>query len=91
MPETKMVDIHNRGEREYHSPSGISIKQGQTVALPADEAESLLKGYPKDLITPESLRSSSGPTALEIENESLKAELERLKSKGAKTATEAKV
>ncbi len=90
MPETKMVDIHNRGEREFHSPSGIVIKQGQTVALPADEAESLLKGYPKDLITPDSLRSSSGPSALEMENESLKAELEKLKGKGAKPAPEVK-
>lgn len=52
------IDVYNKGERLYHSPSGIEIPGGQTTSLPAAEAESLMKSYPRDLISPDSLRST---------------------------------
>lgn len=77
------IDVYNKGERLYHSPSGIEIPGGQTTNLPAAEAESLMKSYPRDLISPDSLRSTPVDVKgqeklineLRAENDDLKAGL----------------
>lgn len=59
MAKAEKIDVHNRGSRTYTTPSGIHLQGGQTTQLDADEAESMMKGYPADLISPDSLRSVS--------------------------------
>lgn len=52
------IDVRNQSTRDYRSPSGILVPGGQTTSLPKEEGESMLKSYPKDLISPDALRSS---------------------------------
>jgi hypothetical protein len=58
MAKSEKIDVHNRGSRTYTTPSGVHIQGGTTVQLDREEGEALLKGYPRDLISPDSLRSS---------------------------------
>lgn len=51
------VDVYNRSERLYDSPTGVKIPSHSTVALESDEALAMMKNYPRDLISPDSLRS----------------------------------
>lgn len=52
------VDVYNRGARSYTSPSGVELKPNTTTQLDEGEAAALMAGYPRDLISPDDLRSS---------------------------------
>lgn len=58
MAKSEKIDVHNKGSRTYTSPSGVEISSGQTVQLDKDEGESMMASYPRELISPDSLRSS---------------------------------
>lgn len=58
MAKEKMIDVHNQSNRDYTSPSGVELKSKSTAPLPAAEAEKMMKGYPRDLISLDSLRSA---------------------------------
>lgn len=74
MAEKKKLDVYNRSSRGYTSPSGVQVPGGQTVQLDEDEALTMLKGYPRDLISPDTLRSSPASQG----DAELKEEIERL-------------
>lgn len=81
--KTKKIDVHNKGLRDYHTPSGVVISSGQTVELDEDEGKAMLAGYPRDLISPDALRSSSGQSVAELrtENERLQSVVDDLQAK----------
>ena len=66
MAKADMTDVHNLGNRAYVSPSGIHVLAQMTTSLPTDEAVSMLKAYPKELVSPDSFRSA-GPSASDTE------------------------
>jgi hypothetical protein len=70
----KKVDVFNRGERSYTSPSGVHVAGGVSTPLDEDEAKSLMAAYPNDLISPDSLRSSPSSQS----DKDRRAEIERL-------------
>jgi uncharacterized phage infection (PIP) family protein YhgE len=59
MVKSEKIDVHNKGSRTYTSPSGIPVASGQTVQLDREEGEAMMKGYPRELISPDDLRSTS--------------------------------
>lgn len=88
----KMTDVHNQSSRTYTSPSGIHIEPGHTEALPNSEAAILMKNYPRDLISPDSLRSapaSQSDTDRRKEIERLQNVVSDLETKLAASVAEA--
>jgi len=82
--KTKKIDVHNKGLRDYHTPSGVVIPSGRTVELDEDEGKAMLAGYPRDLISPDTLRSASGNQSvaeLRAENERLQGVVTDLETK----------
>ncbi len=72
--EKTKVDVHNKGERTYTTPSGATLAAGQTIALEAEEAETLMASYPRDLISPDALRSAPASQS----DKDRRAEIDRL-------------
>jgi len=82
--KTKKIDVHNKGLRDYHTPSGVVIPSGRTVELDEAEGKAMLAGYPRDLISPDTLRSASGNQSaaeLRAENERLQGVVTDLETK----------
>lgn len=63
------TDIHNRSGREFTLRDGQILLPGRTVSVEGSLADELLKSYPRDIITPDSLRS--GPSAQSARDKSL--------------------
>ena len=77
MAKSEKIDVHNKGGRTYTSPSGIEIPGGHTVQLDRDEGETMMKSYPRELISPDDLRSTSSAQSNRDQHE----EIVRLQSK----------
>lgn len=58
MAKNEKIDVYNRSGRTYTTPSGVHLQGEQTTQLDREEAETMLKSYPRDLISPDALRSS---------------------------------
>jgi chromosome segregation ATPase len=87
--EEKKIDIHNKGNRTYHIAEGVALEPGRTLAVSASKAKTLMEAYPRDIISPNDLRSGEEEgnglahlahiDALEAENTSLKGTLETVR------------
>lgn len=60
MDEKKMVDIFNQGQRSYGLRNGVRLEPKSGATVEQEEAETLFKAYPQDIVSPDSYRTSGG-------------------------------
>jgi len=62
-----MTDVFNQSNRTYTSPSGVHVLPKQTTQLEDSDAKKLMEAYPRDLISPDSLRTAPASDAGQVE------------------------
>jgi DNA repair exonuclease SbcCD ATPase subunit len=81
--DEEKVDVYNASQRTYGAPDGQTLEPGKTIRVSKAHAESLIKAYPNEVVSPDSYRAPGAKSGAELiaENKRLAAELEVLKQR----------